>query len=150
LKQPDCQIHGYVLDGFPKTVSQIQLLEDLKVQPTVIVVLECPDETVFKRLANRRIDPLTGVIYDLSDPNVSIPYEVNARLQSRPHDDQQVLEKRWDLLSWEVLIIINRLARWKELLKVVEQHYSPYILKVSANMTEKNVLEKIAFYLENS
>jgi len=136
LKQPDCQIHGYVLDGFPKTVSQIQLLEDLKVQPTVIVVLECPDETVFKRLANRRIDPLTGVIYDLSDPNVSIPYEVNARLQSRPHDDQQVLEKR--------------LARWKELLKVVEQHYSPYILKVSANMTEKNVLEKIAFYLENS
>jgi len=94
LKQPDCQIHGYVLDGFPKTVSQIQLLEDLKVQPTVIVVLECPDDTVFKRLANRKIDPLTGIVYDLSDPNLSIPHEVSSRLQSRPHDDQQVLEKR--------------------------------------------------------
>jgi len=136
LKQPDCQIHGYILDGFPKTVSQIQLLEDLKVQPTVIVVLECPDETVYQRLSKSRVDPLTGAVYDLSDPKVSIPAEVEARLVARPNDDKQVVDKR--------------LARWKELLKVVEQHYSQYILKVSANMTEKNVLEKISFYLENS
>jgi adenylate kinase family enzyme len=75
-------------------VSQIQLLEDLKIEPTVIVILECPDETVFERLSGRRIDPMTGVEYDVNDPNVEIPYDVNSRLQARPHDDQQVIEKR--------------------------------------------------------
>lgn len=95
LKQADCQIHGYALDGFPKTVSQLQLLEDLKIQPSVIVILEVPDEVVIQRLGNRRIDPLTGKSYDLNDPNVDVPNEVRARLQSRPHDEPDVLEKRY-------------------------------------------------------
>ena len=36
----DCLIQGFVLDGFPKNLSQIQTLEDLKVQPNFIFVLE--------------------------------------------------------------------------------------------------------------
>lgn len=45
---------------------------------------------------------------------------------------------------------MHRLSRWKELLKVIEQNYSNLILKVDAGMSEKNVLEKVAFYLENT
>lgn len=47
------------------------------------------------------------------------------------------------------MILYYRLARWKELLKVIEQQYSQYILKVDSSMSEKNVLEKVSYYLEN-
>ena len=43
-----------------------------------------------------------------------------------------------------------RLSRWKDLLKNVEQDFSSLILKVTADMSEKNVLEKVAYYLENT
>ena len=46
--------------------------------------------------------------------------------------------------------MIFRLARWKELLKTIEQQYLSYILKISATNSETNVMEKIAFCLENS
>ena len=104
LKKPDCQIHGYILDGFPKTVSQIQLLEDLKIQPTVIVVLECADETVSQRLSGKRIDPVTGLIYDLNDKDVEIARDVQSRLQVRPSDEQQSLDKRYSSSVDKLLI----------------------------------------------
>ena len=47
-------------------------------------------------------------------------------------------------------MFIDRQARWKEMLKGVEQNYSSIILKVNASQSEKYVLEKIGFYLENS
>jgi len=36
----DCIIKGFVVDGFPKNLSQIQSLEDLRVQPNFIFILE--------------------------------------------------------------------------------------------------------------
>jgi adenylate kinase len=92
LKQDDCQKHGYVLDGFPKTIEQIQLLENLKIQPTVIVILECPDEVTIERLSYKRIDPITGLEYDINQAD--LPDEVLKRLQQRPQDQKAALEKR--------------------------------------------------------
>jgi Adenylate kinase and related kinases len=94
LKQPDCQIHGYVLEGFPKTASQVQLIDDLKIQPTVIAVLEKSEEGSRDKSANRRFDPVTGETYDLSAPNLNLPQEVLDRLQKRPQDDEAIVEKR--------------------------------------------------------
>ena len=40
LMKKDCIIKGFVVDGFPKNLSQIQSLEDLRVQPNFIFILE--------------------------------------------------------------------------------------------------------------
>ena len=80
LKQPDCNIHGYILDGFPKTGPQISLLYDLKIRPTVIVVLECPDEIAIERLSHKKIDPVSGQIYDLNELKQDLPQEILDRL----------------------------------------------------------------------
>lgn len=94
IKQPDCQIHGFLLDGFPKTIEQIQLLEDMKVQPTVIVILECPDEITEERLGNKRIDPHTGIEYDITNFDPNLPPEVIRRLVTRPQDQKPALSIR--------------------------------------------------------
>ena len=40
LKQSDCRVNGYILDGFPETDSQINLLKALRVKPTVVFLFE--------------------------------------------------------------------------------------------------------------
>jgi adenylate kinase len=94
IKQPDCQIHGFVLDGFPKTTPQIQLLEEMKIQPTVIVILECLDEDLESRLSSKKIDPQTGIAYDMNNLTEELPEHVIKRLLVRNQDHGEALEKR--------------------------------------------------------
>jgi len=135
IQQPDCQIHGYLVDGYPKTLVQLETLKKMNINPNLIVILECSDDLVYERLADRKIDPLTGQIYDLKQ-GIQLDPEVEARLQPIPNEDFEIIKKR--------------LARWKELLKSVEEHYSKIILKINSNLSEKNILEKVSYHLINS
>ena len=40
LSQVDCQLRGFVLEGYPRTQGQIVALKDIYIQPTMIVLLE--------------------------------------------------------------------------------------------------------------
>ena len=40
LRQPDCRMNGWVLDGFPSTETQLNLLKAMHVKPHVVVMLE--------------------------------------------------------------------------------------------------------------
>ena len=46
IRQVDCHIQGYILDGFPKNLVQLLNLEDMKITPSLIVILEASDELV--------------------------------------------------------------------------------------------------------
>lgn len=98
IQQPDCQIHGYVLDGFPKTTNQMKMLEELKIHPTLFVILECSDDVVYKRLANRKIDPLSGSIYDEDSSQMLDPL-ITSRLFPIPNEKPEVLDRRSNLIS---------------------------------------------------
>lgn len=41
--QTDCNMQGYVIDGYPKTKEQLDQLDDLKINPSFIIILECDD-----------------------------------------------------------------------------------------------------------
>jgi adenylate kinase len=49
LHQTDCNMQGYVIDGFPKTKEQLQELEVMKIHPSFIVVLEASDDVIYSR-----------------------------------------------------------------------------------------------------
>lgn len=65
LKQSDCRVNGWVLDGFPQTDAQINLLKTLKLRPSLVCMFEQPEEESVRRLSNRRVDPTTGIYYNL-------------------------------------------------------------------------------------
>jgi adenylate kinase len=125
---------GYVLDGFPKSYNQLQILHNLKITPNLIVVLECPEEELKRRIENKRVDPITGLTYD-HDSVVSDP-EVSSRLQPIPNQKPEIVKKRLD--------------RWDQLLKYIEESYYNSILKISATIPPKQILEMISYQLENS
>jgi adenylate kinase len=58
LKKPDADA-GFVLDGFPRTVSQAQALDSIIQErnngPLIVVDIEVPEADLVRRLAGRRI-----------------------------------------------------------------------------------------------
>ena len=54
LKEKDCE-NGFILDGFPRTISQAQALEDMGVDIDKVLDIEVPDEKITARMSGRRV-----------------------------------------------------------------------------------------------
>ena len=66
LAQPDCE-HGYILDGFPRTINQAEkLTEALSTHGGEIdyaVNVDVPDASIVHRMAGRRVCPACGASF---------------------------------------------------------------------------------------
>ena len=60
LAEPDAREKGVLLDGFPRTRRQAELLDELPLPISRCVLLDCPDWIVAERVEGRRTDPVSG------------------------------------------------------------------------------------------
>lgn len=93
IKESDCRVNGWVLDGFPQTEAQINLLKSLRIRPSLVCMFEMPDTESLRRLHHRRIDPETGTIFDM---DMAPPTEelVLSRLVEMQEDKEAVVKAR--------------------------------------------------------
>ncbi len=135
LSQGDCQVNGWVLEGFPKTESQMRFLKDRKQIPSLVVVLGIDDDIVYERHEYKKVDAMTGVVYCLKGPNVKIEEEVLARLVSRESDKHEIVKKR--------------LKVWKDFLPKLEEAYKDRRLLLNAGKSIDVLVESISEAIEN-
>ncbi|KAK6938030.1 hypothetical protein RJ641_031538 [Dillenia turbinata] len=88
LMQPDSQQYGWLLDGYPRSLSQATALKEFGFEPDIFILLEVPEEILVERVVGRRMDPVTGRIYHLkySPPETE---EIAARLTQRFDDTKE-------------------------------------------------------------
>jgi len=95
LSQPDAK-NGFIMDGFPRTLPQAEALDkafrQFHIKIDCVLHFDVPDEEIVTRNCARRIDPATGVIYNLRfDPP---PKAIASRLIQRVDDTEEAMKTR--------------------------------------------------------
>jgi len=96
IQQSDC-INGFVLDGFPRTLSQTKSLTQIGIYLDYLIEIRLTDEKIIQRLSGRRIHPGSGRTYHLlyhppKRPGVD---DITQELLIQRKDDQEdVIRKR--------------------------------------------------------
>lgn len=65
LTDPDCVMNGWVLEGFPQTEGQLNLLTSLGIKPSIVFQMDIGIDEAKFRFAKKKIDPKTGCEYNL-------------------------------------------------------------------------------------
>jgi adenylate kinase len=68
LHKSDVSEHGFLLDGFPRTVGQAEALLGFA-QIDLAIHLDVPEELVLQRISDRRVCKECGHIYTAADPS---------------------------------------------------------------------------------
>ncbi|MBQ8299420.1 MAG: adenylate kinase [Clostridia bacterium] len=103
LNEEDCKEKGFLLDGFPRTISQAEaleeFLEDAGVKIDKVINLHVPDEEIMARAINRRTceNSECKEIYNLRDnpPKVEgICDKCGSNLFQRADDNEETVKNR--------------------------------------------------------
>jgi len=100
---------GFILDGFPRTVTQAEALEKITAIDVVINIALTRDE-VIRRLSSRRVCRDCGKIYNLlynSPKNEGVCDACGGDLFQREDDRRDVIENRYDVYIDATAPLIN-------------------------------------------
>lgn len=106
LNQTDCKLNGWVIEGFPITKPQVNLLKAMRIKPQLVFVLEQSEDECVKRLSNRMLDPTTGAVYNRV--TCPAPPAVEARLKHMDADSEASVRNQFkDYLDFEPALSEN-------------------------------------------
>ena len=108
LAQDDCK-NGYILDGFPRTIPQAEMLDGL-VADLKVVNFQIADEIVIGRLSTRRVCKACGANYNIKTlpPKVEgVCDKCGGELYQRDDDKQESILHRMDVYREQTEPLIN-------------------------------------------
>ena len=113
VSQPDCK-NGYVLDGFPRTIPQAEVLDkalaELGESIDYAIDVDVPDENIVKRMSGRRACVGCGATYHI----VYNPTKVEGKCDAcgadlilRDDDKPETVEKRLNVYHEQTQPLID-------------------------------------------
>ena len=106
LAKPDCK-KGFILDGFPRSLSQAEMLEGVT-DIDAVVSIELPFEELEKRLVNRRLCPSCGEIDNTSYAGFTGNCrKCGTKLFQRDDDKPEAIKARLEVYKKDVTPLID-------------------------------------------
>jgi len=96
IAKPDCKKNGFVLDGFPRTIAQVEALDKIT-KIDGIINLDVPEWVIVARLSNRRTCKKCGAIFNVKylKPKVEgVCDNCGGELFQRDDDKEEVIKER--------------------------------------------------------
>ncbi|CAI50546.1 adenylate kinase [Natronomonas pharaonis DSM 2160] len=107
---------GFVLDGYPRNLSQAEYLSDIT-DVDVVALLDVGRDELVDRLTGRRMDPETGDIYH-TEFNMPDDEEVRERLVQRDDDTEETVNERLDVFDENTQPVIDYYEDEGELVRI--------------------------------
>lgn len=116
IAEPDCA-HGYLFDGFPRTIAQAQALrtEGIRVEHVVEIAVE--DEEIIRRMSGRRVHLPSGRTYHVSfnPPRIEGKDDESGEpLVQRDDDKEETVRKRIDVYHAQTRPLVTYYTNWAE------------------------------------
>lgn len=125
LKQKDCK-KGFILDGFPRTMKQVKLLDKIlsrqKKKLDAVVLMEIPEKELIRRLSGRRKCGECGRDYNINTlkppKKTGICDDCGGKLIQRADDRPETVKKRLKVYEKQTKPLISHYLKKKLLKKV--------------------------------
>ena len=105
---------GFILDGFPRTLEQVSILEGvlgrLGMVLDRVLMLVVPETEIVRRLSGRRTCPECGTVFHLESRPAAVPGVCDAcgsALVQRADDTEQVIRERMKVYSDQTLPVAD-------------------------------------------
>ena len=139
IEKPDCW-HGFVFDGFPRTVAQAQYLGVLLAQhgykPPLVIHLAIDPALVLRRLTGRRTCKADGEIYNIYErpPKVDGICDADGgQLEQRPDDREEIVAPRLQAYAKQTAPLV---AYYKRLGRLYSVDASQSVPEVTRRINE--------------
>jgi adenylate kinase len=109
IKQDDCQ-HGFLFDGFPRTIPQAEAMVSAGVAIDHVVEIAVEDEAIVARLSGRRVHPGSGRVYHIEynpPKQENLDDETGEQLVQREDDHEDTVRKRLEVYHSQTAPLIN-------------------------------------------
>lgn len=110
----DC-VPGFIMDGFPRTLPQVEALRQANVDIDVVINIEVADADILKRMSGRRVHMASGRSYhvDFNPPRVAGKDDITGEaLVQRADDNEATVRERIATYHAQTKPLINYYISW--------------------------------------
>lgn len=111
IKQSDCT-DGYILDGFPRTISQAEALHDMHIKVDKVIDINVSDSVIYERMLGRRVCTNCGSTYNINTagrkPKVENSCDkCTGTLVQRTDDNKETVKERLKVYHSQTEPLVN-------------------------------------------
>ena len=147
ISMSDCE-NGYILDGFPRTVHQAEVLDSIGEPVDVVIHMQIDNNVIEKRMTGRRSCPNCGRVYNVNSdelkPKVAGKCDsCNVDLIQREDDKPETVRNRLEVYEKQTAPLVDYYSKIGKLKSInvdgPREEITNKILKlVNANVASKS------------